>query len=660
MNLLSLHVGNFGPFRGRHTIDLSTTQDAPLIVIGALNGGGKTSLLEAIRLALYGSACGNAKLAGLKYNDYLQMCINKGASNGEGAVVEVTFSRNEEGAQRTVRVARSWSVEGDVVAESVAVSIDGAFDESLSSNAGWSAYMESCLPSRLCHLFLFDGEQILKGATTEAGGASPMLREGIYALLGVEKIDRLARELAHFERKKLDELVNASVKPQLDAFEAQVKAAAADVEASGKELEHCEAELKYLESNHGRKRAEFMKNGGEEYARRDEIKKSLEEARDALREPKLGLAELAAGPAYLRLASKRLQELRGMAAKEGEAIRLKHAFDMINERDNKLIKALPTIVGEKQAAVVASWLEKDLQALSRSLNNLKLLGLPDGLGVRIEYLLETALPAAATEINGALERESKLREKCEVLEAEASRIPTESSIAEFEAELSTLENALQSSRARTQTARDLHAHNSAKLAEREGELRAFKLANLDAESAESEAGRLRRQASKSMEILQKFKARLIEENVHLTQSLIEESLQRLLRKKALVKSLVVDPESFELELRGPDGQVLHWQQMSAGEQQMVTTAIIWGLARASGTVFPMIVDTPLGRLDDSHRGNLLESFYPEASHQVVLLSTDKELSRRDVEGLGARVARTYLVRNDEASRSSLITSGYFN
>ena len=100
--------------------------------------------------------------------------------------------------------------------------------------------------------------------------------------------------------------------------------------------------------------------------------------------------------------------------------------------------------------------------------------------------------------------------------------------------------------------------------------------------------------------------------------------------------------------------------MSAGEQQIVTTAIIWGLARASGHVFPMMVDTPLGRLDETHRGKLLEHYYPEASHQVILLSTDKEIGPKEVSSLLDHVTRTYLVRHNEQTKVSDLTEGYFN
>ena len=43
----------------------------------------------------------------------------------------------------------------------------------------------------------------------------------------------------------------------------------------------------------------------------------------------------------------------------------------------------------------------------------------------------------------------------------------------------------------------------------------------------------------------------------------------------------------------------------------------------------MIIDTPLGRLDSDHRHRLIESYFPYASHQIVVLSTDTELDQQN-------------------------------
>ena len=70
MIIKKVTLRNFGPFLGEHSLDLTTLPEKPLILVGALNGGGKTSILEATRLTLYGSECGNGKLRSMKYKDY--------------------------------------------------------------------------------------------------------------------------------------------------------------------------------------------------------------------------------------------------------------------------------------------------------------------------------------------------------------------------------------------------------------------------------------------------------------------------------------------------------------------------------------------------------------------------------------------------------------
>jgi DNA sulfur modification protein DndD len=52
---------------------------------------------------------------------------------------------------------------------------------------------------------------------------------------------------------------------------------------------------------------------------------------------------------------------------------------------------------------------------------------------------------------------------------------------------------------------------------------------------------------------------------------------------------------------------------------------MWALKEASGAPMPVIVDTPLGRLDSDHRLSVVQNYFPRASHQVVLLATDAEV-----------------------------------
>ena len=74
---------------------------------------------------------------------------------------------------------------------------------------------------------------------------------------------------------------------------------------------------------------------------------------------------------------------------------------------------------------------------------------------------------------------------------------------------------------------------------------------------------------------------------------------------------------------------------------------------------PAIIDTPMGRLDSEHRNQLVERYFPHASHQVILLSTDTEIEVKYFEQLKPCVARAYHLNYDEAGRMTKVEEGYF-
>ena len=50
-----LTLSNFGPFKGIHELNLEIEKDdKPIILIGALNGSGKTTIHEALQIVLFG------------------------------------------------------------------------------------------------------------------------------------------------------------------------------------------------------------------------------------------------------------------------------------------------------------------------------------------------------------------------------------------------------------------------------------------------------------------------------------------------------------------------------------------------------------------------------------------------------------------------------
>src|SRR5205807_8012674 len=88
-------------------------------------------------------------------------------------------------------------------------------------------------------------------------------------------------------------------------------------------------------------------------------------------------------------------------------------------------------------------------------------------------------------------------------------------------------------------------------------------------------------------------------------------------------------------------------------------SVLWALAKASGRPLPMVIDTPLGRLDSEHRGHLVDRYFPHTSHQVIILSTDTEIDRTYVRTLTPSISHSYQLRYDQGDARCIIEDGYF-
>lgn len=89
-----------------------------------------------------------------------------------------------------------------------------------------------------------------------------------------------------------------------------------------------------------------------------------------------------------------------------------------------------------------------------------------------------------------------------------------------------------------------------------------------------------------------------------------------------------------------NGDALPQERMSVSQKQISAIAVLLALRLVSRRTLPMIVDTPLGRLDSEHRQHLVQRYFPQASHQVILLSTDTEIDQGLFEDREPAIART--------------------
>jgi DNA sulfur modification protein DndD len=130
---------------------------------------------------------------------------------------------------------------------------------------------------------------------------------------------------------------------------------------------------------------------------------------------------------------------------------------------------------------------------------------------------------------------------------------------------------------------------------------------------------------RARESLSIYKERLLASKAKWLSEMITNEFKGLMRKQLLVKQVLVDPESYSVSIVGSSGQLLPMERLSAGERQLLAVSVLSALIRERKGRFPVVVDTPLARLDRTHREALIKRFFAKVSHQVVVLSTDEEV-----------------------------------
>ena len=181
----------------------------------------------------------------------------------------------------------------------------------------------------------------------------------------------------------------------------------------------------------------------------------------------------------------------------------------------------------------------------------------------------------------------------------------------------------------------------------------------DQQFADETTKRILHHSAKLRDTFAIFRQRVAEKHIAQLETLILESFQQLIRKADLISRISITPETYELVLYNKTGERLPPDRLSAGERQLLAVSILWGLAKASGRPLPSVIDTPLGRLDGTHRSHLVNNYFPYASHQVLLLSTDEEIDDKYYKALKGSVGLEYQIEYDESASSSRINTWLF-
>jgi DNA sulfur modification protein DndD len=646
---------NFGIYKGRHAVDLSTSSGRPIVLFGALNGSGKTTFLDGLQLALYGKRARCTGRGNMAYPDFLRSTINRYVPPQEGAGLELEFIHHHEGKWRTIRVKRTWNGRHEsTTREKLEVFRDGLLDAVLSDR--WSEFVEDFIPSQISELFFFDGEKI--EALAEEQSAAAIIRTGIHALLGLDVVDRLADDIKIIQRRRRVGELNPEAQTLVRAKEDAVQALSDQANAYDAQLKVQEELIKEGLRALQTLEDEYRQQGGELAERAGAIEAQLKAAEEQSEQHDAYLRDkLAAGQVPLLLVENLLNKARTQLTAESNAQLATAMLSEIRERDAKVMDMLMhREVSETVRESVAAQLESDRQARAEAAQT------PAYLHMQADALAPyTASHFAAlrADVREALEREKDLAERANDLQRTKDALPNPELLAPLRERLDEQRRQNDQAVGALSLLQQQHADcmKEQDQAERERKNLMLELAERDAKDKTNK--RVLHHAARVEQTLRDYRAAVLQRNVKRLSQLILESFQSITRKPKMFERIEISAVDYRLSLFDHSGHQVPSHQLSAGERQLLAVSILWGLSRASGRSLPAIIDTPLGRLDGQHRNKLVKNYFPNASHQVILLSTDQEIDE-DLYGKIKKVtSQEYLIEYSLEQQSSEIHAGYF-
>lgn len=643
LTINQISIENVGPFREKQSFDLSVSEKRPVILVKALNGSGKTTLLTALQVGLYGYKAINQT----RRTEYDQLISGLQRNDATGpARIEMQLGIEVGESAQVLTIRREWISKEKGYRERFRVFV-GNFEDLVLAEE-WDEFINGIMPVELVHLFLFDGEKIEALANPER--LPELLRRATEVFLGVGGIDALAGDLKALERRankkstaslgQTDSSIDDFEK-QLEGFKEQISILLQRQAQARNELDEAQRKLEVFSVEAQRSGLKAYQQAAELGARAKLSKQQYDQARmtlvTTLEDPLLPLAWL----------SDHWSDYKVQWKNEYNAKNVNLLIKEFALRDQRILDVLAVSVPVAQRTV-AELLAADLQKLQTIELKTPIL-LPGG----DPFELELSLEQSKQRFKIAQEALAVTQQAMEKAQQNADQIPDDEQIGSvFEAmqshtqTVSSAEWKLQELNLELAELRSKQAHcelrfNAALSRNRaENKEGAFKIISLEA-------------ADRARAALNVFRDRLLASKAKWLSEMITTEFSQLLRKRNLISRVLVEPQTYAVSIQDVNGHVLPMERLSAGERQILAISVLSALIRERKGRFPVVVDTPLARLDRQHREALIHRFFAKVSHQVLVLSTDEEVEGSVHVALEQHLSREYELNFDDESRRSL-------
>lgn len=639
-----IKLKDYGLFRGEQSLNFHVPKNGndSITLIGGLNGSGKTTIFESIQVCLFGANAPTKEISS-SYTKFIKNKKNR-QTTAEDFWVELVVSLPElTGNEDIVRIKRKWTPNKNIN-EELFVSINDEIDPELTEN--WNSTFSQIVLPNMIQLFHFDGEKIVELAKPEH--TAKLLKDGITKLLNTDVIESLQQNLRLLAKQlvnKNDPTLNAA----LDGLEEEIHGLQKDAMKTEAQIATLEENLEQIDLELQQVNQDFSESGGDYYQKRNKIEEEHAYASAQYQENRKNIARLVSESLPLAVVGDQLRDIQQIAKNYHQELEESQRLKFYKERDRQLKESLKRFIDSDQLEQV----EKLLKLPTKKLNPKKVF---DSNPDDIDQLLKNS-EKIKNELAQLIDTNTTLSEKIFEMAEQKTKVPEQQEISDIVGQREKLLIAKAKDEENLHRLKELQATLEFKLNRSKASYDKQIDHALSFASGEVEQRKISQRISQVKELLATYNLKLLDEIRGDLENSILDKFNTLLRKDNLIDRVIVE-DSFNLKLKLKNEEV-EFNSLSAGERQLLASAILWTLVELSGVEMPVIIDTPLGRLDSEHRKTLINRYFPFCSSQVAILSTDTEIINNYYKELSPFLGKQYLLSGNKQKTSSTIAEGYF-
>ncbi|MGX3044098.1 hypothetical protein [Helicobacter sp. T3_23-1056] len=654
MFISKITICNLFAYYGEQSIDFERQDGKNLYCIYGDNGFGKTSFIRCAKLLFLGTGGASEKIPAViqrfapKESSYTRFIrgnkndwrgiLNRNALNEGRQEFFVRF--NGKLNDDTFCIQRAWeNVQETQIKETLFLQIDGQTYE----NDEAQQRLNGILPPNFVEFFFFDGEEI----ESISDNLRTKLREKIIEILQISPLEIIIKQAG----KLRDELISKEATNQTQQNNLATKQK--ELEVISEDLQNRQNQLianqKFLEEKEQKERdirKSLDKLIADSSKEREQLINEKNNKEQALQKEKKELSETIKSVIFASNASlveglkKHIQHINQSTRKD-DITSLKKFTPQIQSHIEQALRSLPY-----QASTIEDFIRICNQILEQMPNILesKMTKEYSKLPIHhIERIKETLILLESISPRKQILNIKSLKAQIAMLKSQQSELNFDEYTQIKQDELTSQLQECERQKKHLQLFRDEFFLKIENLKNTK-EMLAKEIYSLEQSINTERIDNKLKMIEYLCACISEYKDKLIE---LLRQELHDKILEKY--KAILPNDNVCELHiglDFEIKLRDKDGEAIIVESQSSGQKQILAICIFWALSELSNSKIPLIIDTPLSRIDATNRANIVAKYYAQ-DNQVIILPHSGEIGLKEYQYAKPNLAGLYKIQNSE-------------